>query len=229
MPGIFSPVPTVTGELLTDGSVLNTFPVDIMHRLLGGGSIVGVNVSQIGEIRKLYNYGTSLSGWKVFLSSINPFRDRIPAPRIAETLFRAADIKSIQRLNETSEMLDVLIEPDVSEIALLDFKSFARISDIGYEAANRVLFSDNTGRSDAEKDTSETGTPDQHDPRDPPSDTTNYGIAIAGGATTEDPTVVSTVAYHDESSDQDTSPQLSDKDNDGSGHSRPDNDPAIAN
>lgn len=141
LPGIFSPVPTVTGELLTDGSVLNTFPVDVMHRLLAGGSIVGVNVSQIGEIKKLYNYGTSLSGWKVFLSRINPFRESIRAPRIAETLFRAADIKSIQRLNETSEMLDVLIEPDVSEIALLDFKSFSKISDIGYAAANEVLFS----------------------------------------------------------------------------------------
>ena len=142
LPGIFSPVPTATGELLTDGSVLNTFPVDVMHRLLAGGSIIGCNVSQIGEIKKLYNYGTSLSGWSVFLNRINPFRDSIRAPRIAETLFRAADIKSIQRLNETSEMLDVLIEPDVSEFALLDFKSFSKISDIGYAAANEVLFGD---------------------------------------------------------------------------------------
>lgn len=140
LPGIFSPVPTITGELLTDGSVLNTFPVDVMHRLMAGGSIVGVNVSQISEMRHSYNYGTSLSGWRVFLSRINPFMDRMRAPRIAETLFRAADIKSIQRLNETSEMLDVLIEPDVSEVALLDFKSFSSISDIGYDAACEVLF-----------------------------------------------------------------------------------------
>lgn len=175
LPGIFSPVPTVTGELLTDGSVLNTFPVDVMHRLLGGGSIVGCNVSQIGEIKKLYNYGTSLSGWKVFLSNINPFRDKIRAPRIAETLFRAADIKSIQRLNETSEMLDLLIEPDVSEIALLDFKSFARISDIGYAAANEVLFKQEVAESRLLK----------QEQNEAPQSTNSYGIQIAGAETYE--------------------------------------------
>jgi len=133
LPGIFSPVPTPSGQLLIDGAVLNTFPVDIMHSQLDGrGSIIGVNVSQIVEIREYYNYGTSLSGWQALASRLNPFAKKIRIPRLVETLLRSTDIKSIIRLNETKAMLDVLIEPDVSDIPL-------KISDIGYEAATQVL------------------------------------------------------------------------------------------
>jgi len=140
LPGIFSPVPTPSGQLLIDGAVLNTFPVDIMHNQLGGrGSIIGVNVSQIVEIREYYNYGTSLSGWQALASRVNPFAKKIRIPRIVETLLRSTDIKSIIRLNETKAMLDVLIEPEVSEIALMEFKSYKKIIDIGYETATKVL------------------------------------------------------------------------------------------
>ena len=72
-------------------------------------------------------------------SRLNPFKPRIKVPRIAETLLRSTDIKSILRLNETKALLDVLIEPDVSEISLLDFKSYERISEIGYEQAKITL------------------------------------------------------------------------------------------
>jgi len=140
LPGIFSPVPTPSGQLLIDGAVLNTFPVDVMQEQLGGrGSIIGVNVSQIVEFREYYNYGTSLSGWHALMSRINPFEKTIRIPRLVETLLRSTDIKSIIRLNETKAMLDVLIEPDVSEIPLMEFKSYKRISEIGYEEAIKIL------------------------------------------------------------------------------------------
>jgi len=140
LPGIFSPVPTPSGQLLTDGAVLNTFPVDVMQNQLGGrGSIIGVNVSQIVEMREYYNYGTSLSGWHALMSRINPFAKRIRIPRLVETLLRSTDIKSIIRLNETKAMLDIIIEPNVSEIPLMDFKEYERISDIGYEEATKVF------------------------------------------------------------------------------------------
>ncbi|MBX2886961.1 MAG: patatin-like phospholipase family protein, partial [Granulosicoccus sp.] len=139
LPGVFSPVPTLQGELLIDGAVLNTFPVDIMRDQLAGGHIIGVNVSQIDEVREVYNYGTSLSGWRTFFNRINPFSKKTKAPRIIEILLRSTDIKSIQRLNETRENLDLLIEPEVSSIPLLDFKSFDKIAQIGYEEALKTL------------------------------------------------------------------------------------------
>ena len=140
LPGIFSPVPTASGDLLIDGAVLNTFPVDVMHARLGGmGDIIGVNVSEVAEHVAYYDYGTSLSGWQVLLSRLNPFRPRIQSPRIAETLLRSTDIKGIDRLNQTRAMIEVLIEPDVAEIALLDFEAYASIAEIGYAEARRVF------------------------------------------------------------------------------------------
>lgn len=140
LPGIFSPVPTSDGGLLIDGAVLNTFPVSIMQRKLAGGRVIGVNVSQLDEVVEKYDYGPFVSGWQLFWRRINPFSYRINAPRIAEVLLRSTDIKSVKRLQETREKLDVLIEPDVVEIPLLEFKSFQRISDIGYTEAMAVLF-----------------------------------------------------------------------------------------
>ncbi len=139
LPGIFSPVPTIHCQLLIDGAVLNTFPVDIMEQKLAGGRVLGVNVSQLDEVTGAYSYGTAISGWRILLSRLNPFTRRLPAPSIVETLLRATDIKSIQRLNETRERLDVLIEPDVSDVALLDFKSFDSISEKGYFSARNIL------------------------------------------------------------------------------------------
>ncbi|MFK7995495.1 MAG: cyclic nucleotide-binding domain-containing protein [Granulosicoccus sp.] len=140
LPGVFSPVPTANGDLLIDGAVLNTFPVDIMQERLGGkGFIIGVNVSQLSEQFNYYDFGTTLSGWRVFLSRINPFETTIKIPRIAETLLRSTDIKSIERLNEARRSLDILIEPNVRAISLLDFKSYELISQIGYREACLVL------------------------------------------------------------------------------------------
>lgn len=140
LPGIFSPVPTANGDLLIDGAVLNTFPVEIMKQRLGGkGFMIGVNVSQLSEQFNYYDFGTTLSGWRVFLSRINPFEPTIKIPRIVETLLRSTDIKSIERLNAACALLDVLVEPNVRAISLLDFKSYELISQIGYEEAISVF------------------------------------------------------------------------------------------
>ena len=140
IPGVFSPVPTANGDLLTDGAVLNTFPVDVMKERLGGkGFIIGVNVSQIPEQFNYYDFGPSLSGWRALFSRINPFEQRIAIPRIAETLLRATDIKNIEGLNESRNSLQVLVEPNVRSVATLDFKSYAAISEIGYQEAQIVF------------------------------------------------------------------------------------------
>lgn len=140
LPGVFSPVPTPNGDLLIDGAVLNTFPVDIMHERLGGSaSIIGVNVSEVPEKFDQYDFGPCLSGWEVLGSRLNPFTPTVRYPRIAETLLRSTDIKGIDRLNQTRAMIEILVEPPVSDIALLDFKRYAEISDIGYAEARKVF------------------------------------------------------------------------------------------
>lgn len=139
LPGVFSPVPTANGDLLIDGAVLNTFPVEIMQQRMGDGFIIGVNVSQISEQFNYYDFGTTLSGWRVLLSRINPFEPAIKIPRITETLLRSTDVKSIERLNQARSSLDILIEPNVRSIALMNFSAYELISQIGYREARLVL------------------------------------------------------------------------------------------
>jgi len=140
LPGIFSPVPMSNGDLLIDGAVLNTFPVDVMLARLGGkGNVIGVNVSHIPEQFNFYDFDTSLSGWQVLFSRLNPFTETIRIPRMVETLLRATDIKSIERLNEARSSLHILVEPNVRSISLMDFKSYEKISEIGYEEAKLVF------------------------------------------------------------------------------------------
>ncbi len=135
IPGVFSPVPQENGELYVDGAVLNTFPVEKIGKLLFGGILIGVNVSQIQALEENYNYGTSLSGWEVLANKLNPFSENICTPKILETLLRSNDIKSIEAMEKTRKLLNILIEPNVHSYSLLDFRSFENISDIGYKAA----------------------------------------------------------------------------------------------
>jgi len=140
LPGLFSPVPTAGGDLLIDGAVLDGFPVHTMLERLGGqAELIGVNVSHVPERFVRFGFGSSLSGWRVLWSRLSPFSQRIDVPRLAETLLRATDIKDLERLGERRERIDVLIEPDVSNWSLLDFKHFALISEVGYREARRVF------------------------------------------------------------------------------------------
>ncbi len=140
IPGLFSPVPQKNGELLVDGAVLNTFPVIQMEKLLYGGTLIGVNVSQVEAMEHNYNYGTSISGWVILGNKLNPFRKhKLAIPRIMETLLRSNDIKSIEELGKTRKLLDLLIEPEVYSYTLLDFRSYAKISEIGYRATLTAL------------------------------------------------------------------------------------------
>lgn len=140
LPGLFSPVPTDDGKLLVDGAVLNGFPVDVMReRLSGLGEVIGVNVSRVPEPINRFNFGSEVSGWSVLSATLSPFHDDVVAPRVIETLLRSTDVKDVERNAAQREAVDVLIEPDVSAWALLDFKRYRAISDVGYETARRVL------------------------------------------------------------------------------------------
>ncbi|MDO6460761.1 cyclic nucleotide-binding and patatin-like phospholipase domain-containing protein [Granulosicoccaceae sp. 1_MG-2023] len=139
IPGIFTPVPQVNGELLVDGAVLNNFPADHMQSRLFGGTLIGVNVGQIEALENIYNYGDSLSGWQILGNRLNPFSPRAQVPTILETLLRVNDVKSLEELQRLRKMVDVLIEPKVTHFSLLDFRAYEQISEAGYLAATEVL------------------------------------------------------------------------------------------
>ncbi len=138
IPGIFTPV-LHEGDLFVDGGAMNNFPVDIMRKSCDGGTVIGVNVSQAHEPAEAYQFGTSVSGWQVLWSRINPFSERIQTPSLAANLVRSLEISSAHQIKIRERLADLLIQPDVSQFGMLDFASYEAISEAGYQAAWKQL------------------------------------------------------------------------------------------
>jgi predicted acylesterase/phospholipase RssA/CRP-like cAMP-binding protein len=138
IPGVFSPI-LHEGDVLVDGGAMNNFPVDIMRDLCEGGTVIGVNVSPPKEMTEAYEFGTSISGWQVLWSRINPFARQIHVPNLAANLVRTLEVDSVYLLKSTQSLADLLIQPDVKGFASLDFAAYEPISEIGYQTAREQL------------------------------------------------------------------------------------------
>jgi predicted acylesterase/phospholipase RssA len=138
IPGIFTPI-LHGGDVLVDGGTMNNFPVDIMQDLCEGGTVIGVSVSPPKEMATDYEFGTSISGWQVLWSRINPFAQRLQVPNLAANLIRALEINSIHQKKSMLKVADLLIEPDVKRFASLDFAAYEAIAEVGYQVARERL------------------------------------------------------------------------------------------
>ncbi len=118
---------------------MNIFPVDIMHELCEGGTVIGVNVSPPEEMAQAYQFDASISGWQVLWSRINPFAERMRVPTLAANLVRSVRINSIYQVKTEESRADLLILPEVENFASLDFAAYEPITEIGYQAAQRQL------------------------------------------------------------------------------------------
>ncbi len=137
IPGIFSPA-MQDGCVLVDGAVMNHFPIDLMRDRCEGGQVIAVNSSPRTEKLRDYEFGSSVSGWQVLRSRVNPFATRMRVPSILHTLMRANEINSIYHLPEIEHLADVMIRPDVEQYRTLDFGAYESIIAAGYSAAKPV-------------------------------------------------------------------------------------------
>lgn len=134
LPGIFSPVLNENNEMLTDGGVMNNFPLDIMASRAEFDLIIGCNVSPQREKPSPYELGESLSGWKVLWHRINPFSKKMNVPTLAETMLRTVEVNSLYHRKEAVRYADILIEPDTRIYNFLDFAAYRELEQKGYEA-----------------------------------------------------------------------------------------------
>jgi NTE family protein len=117
IPGLVPPL-SRAGHLLVDGGVLNNLPVDVMSAD-DEGPIVAVDV-----IRKIDHVEESVSP---------------PLPSIMETLSRATVLGSVERAERNRRLADVVITPDVQDVALRDFSALERASSVGLAATREAL------------------------------------------------------------------------------------------
>jgi NTE family protein len=117
IPGLAPPM-SVAGALLVDGGVLNNLPVDLMAET-DEGPVVAVDV-----MRRLER-GPS---------------DATPRfPSILETLSRATVLGSVERAETNRRLAQLLITPDVQDVALRQFSALDRAIQAGRDAAEEAL------------------------------------------------------------------------------------------
>lgn len=117
IPGVAPPVRGL-GGLLVDGGVLNNLPVDEMAET-GEGPIVAVDV-----IRRLDAPGAG---------------EDAPLPSITETLARATVLGSVERAEHNRSLAQLLIAPDVQDVALREWGGLDRAIAAGRRAAEASL------------------------------------------------------------------------------------------
>jgi predicted acylesterase/phospholipase RssA len=117
IPGLVPPL-SRPGRLLVDGGVLNNLPVDVMAAD-DEGPIVAVDV-----IRRVDEAGGAVSP---------------PLPSIMETLSRATVLGSVERAERNRRLADVVVTPDVQDVALREFSALDRTAAAGRVAMSEVL------------------------------------------------------------------------------------------
>ncbi|MFO0575782.1 MAG: cyclic nucleotide-binding and patatin-like phospholipase domain-containing protein [Polyangia bacterium] len=139
LPGIYPPVP-LDGRYLIDGGVINNLPVDVMAGILPG-RILEVDVSLESTLEFASPPPMVLSGWRLLLRRLNPFRRAPRDPSIADVLMRAGEIACVamSRINKASTPVALSIRPPIEKYRMLDFQSFDAIIEDGYRHARELL------------------------------------------------------------------------------------------
>ena len=139
IPAIFPPVIDERKHVLVDGGMMNNFPVDIMRNEVGSGRIIGVNVGRSDVPDQHYGYETSLSGWQVLRNRLDPRAEQLAIPSLASILLRSAMVNNRQLVTKVKQACDLLLEPDVQDVGLLDFGAYERLIQRGYALAAQEL------------------------------------------------------------------------------------------
>jgi NTE family protein len=129
IPGVLPPV-VDRGELYVDGATINNLPVDVM-RDSGLGCVIGVDVGA----DPVFTTDSVDSDAPPFWKLLQWFGARKRRIHILEILWRAGMVNSAANTLARRELSDLLLQPPLEQIDMLDWRSFDRAIDAGYEYA----------------------------------------------------------------------------------------------
>lgn len=134
LPAVFSPV-IRDGDVYVDGSVMNNFPLDVMHDWIEGGTIIGTIAKSSGKSPR-FEVGDGISGWSVLFNRLNPFKKKkLRVPTLPSTILKSQSAQSYYRLRDYKHLADLIIQPDVTGYSTLDFDDFVPIVETGYQTS----------------------------------------------------------------------------------------------
>jgi predicted acylesterase/phospholipase RssA len=138
IPGVFLPL-TENDDVLVDGGAMDNFPVRKTIELCETEHVIGVHVSPYKERKRQYDYDTSLSGWRILFSRINPFQKPLRTPSFLDTMMRAAEVGGVRNGKADEQAVSLLIHPDVRGFDPTNYRAYQKLAQVGYEAAVEPL------------------------------------------------------------------------------------------
>jgi NTE family protein len=133
IPGVLPPV-VHNAELFVDGATINNLPVDVM-REARVGRIIGVDV---GADRVFTTDSVDSDApplWRV----LKWFRGRKHRINILQILWRSGMVNSAANTATRRELSDLLLQPPLEQIDMLNWRAFDRAIDAGYRYACHKL------------------------------------------------------------------------------------------
>lgn len=156
VPGVFLPI-VEDGNVLVDGGIMDNFPVEEMVQSSESNTVIGVHISPYKERKRQYDYDTSLSGWRILWSRLNPFRKALRTPSLMQTLTLASLVNGIRTSKLQEQMVDVMITPDVGRFSFSDYDKWRPLAEAGYESALAPLEAWKATRPDLSTSTNHPG------------------------------------------------------------------------
>jgi NTE family protein len=131
IPGVLAPV--VDGsEILVDGGVLNNLPFEIMSEM-HRGQIVAVDVSRDRFIKASIDELDHRPLWQLARHA------RRGTPNIFTLLVAAGSLSGMRKPKSLRQSVDLLIEPPISAVGMLDWKLFNTAVEAGYQCTMEIL------------------------------------------------------------------------------------------
>jgi NTE family protein len=136
VPGALPPV-FIGGNMMFDGGTFNNFPADVMAQL-GAGRIIGVDLST--DHGRTFDFDHLPGTLALLRDKLRPRAKQLyRLPSVPETLLESSFITSIPKQKAVRKFVDLLLQPPIADIGLLDWKHYDEIVAIGYSHARDVI------------------------------------------------------------------------------------------
>ncbi len=126
-----------SGDLIVDGGLLNNLPIDEMRKVAGDCNIIAVDISPKLDLTNNESFPHDISGFRLFISRINPFQRGIKAPSILQILERSITVAAVNygvKIQEKN-MADLYLDLPVETVDTLDYDKVDQIANLGYAAS----------------------------------------------------------------------------------------------
>ena len=131
IPGVLPPV-IENNQILIDGGVINNLPVDVMSAMRRG-RVVGVDVAREHVLTTEADDLEGRSLWQLLSAK------RRGTPNIIGLLMSAGMVNSEAQVKQRRQQVDVLIEPRLGNMGMLDWHSWESAIEHGYRQTMEIL------------------------------------------------------------------------------------------